>query len=90
MSRIGRIRRKTIGLLRRINGIYATADVVRICFVSKRQVTRWFHTGFLPGYTTPGGKHRITRQQLIIFLKLHELSLGELASYDTEANTALP
>lgn len=59
--------------------VYTTGQVARICKVAPRTVSKWFDSGRLKGYRIPGSQdRRIPRDQLIRFLKEHQMPLGEL------------
>ena len=59
--------------------VFTTGQVAKICKVAPRTVSKWFDTGRLKGYRIPGSQdRRIPREQLIKFLKEHEMPLGEL------------
>ncbi|GJQ27385.1 MAG: hypothetical protein HBSAPP02_24170 [Phycisphaerae bacterium] len=59
--------------------VLTTGDVARICNVAPRTVSKWFDSGQLRGYRIPGSKdRRIPVQQLIRFMKLHNIPLNGL------------
>lgn len=59
--------------------VFTTGQVAKICKVAPRTVSKWFDTGRLRGYRIPGSQdRRIPREQLIRFLKEHEMPLGDL------------
>ena len=59
--------------------VFTTGQVAKICKVAPRTVSKWFDTGRLKGYRIPGSQdRRIPREQLIKFLKDHDMPLGEL------------
>jgi len=53
--------------------VYTTDDVGRICDVSLSTVINWVNTGKLSAYRTPGGHRRITRKNLVEFLKKYKM-----------------
>jgi excisionase family DNA binding protein len=68
---------KTHGVARK--DVYTTGEVARICNVAPRTVSKWFDSGQLRGYRIPGSKdRRIPIQQLIRFMKQHEIPLNGL------------
>lgn len=59
--------------------VFTTGQVAKICKVAPRTVSKWFDSGRLVGYRIPGSQdRRIPREQLIKFLKEHQMPLGEL------------
>jgi excisionase family DNA binding protein len=59
--------------------VFTTGQVAKICKVAPRTVSKWFDSGRLRGYRIPGSQdRRIPREQLIRFLKEHNMPLGEL------------
>lgn len=59
--------------------VFTTGQVAKICKVAPRTVSKWFDSGRLVGYRIPGSQdRRIPREQLIRFLKAHQMPLGEL------------
>jgi excisionase family DNA binding protein len=48
---------------------YTTHDIARYCDVSPSSVVRWIGEGKLKSYETPGGHQRVSRADLIVFLK---------------------
>jgi len=61
--------------------VLTTGDVARICNVAPRTVSKWFDTGQLKGYRIPGSKdRRIPLEELIRFMKLHNMPLKGLAT----------
>src|SRR5471030_3337809 len=54
--------------------VFTTGQVAKICKVAPRTVSKWFDSGRLRGYRIPGSQdRRIPREQLIRFLKEHEI-----------------
>jgi excisionase family DNA binding protein len=47
---------------------YTTHDIARICDVYPSSVVNWIREGKLRSYQTPGGHHRVTREELVAFL----------------------
>lgn len=48
---------------------YTTHDIARFCDVYPSSVIRWINEGKLKSYATPGGHQRVTREDLLKFLK---------------------
>lgn len=51
------------------NVILSTHDVAEYCGVSPRTVLRWVDAGVLPGFLTGGGRRRISRDDLLSFMR---------------------
>ena len=47
---------------------YTSHDIAKFCDVSPSSVVNWIGDGRLRSYSTPGGHHRVTREDLLIFL----------------------
>lgn len=59
--------------------VLTTGDVAKICNVAPRTVSKWFDQGQLKGYRIPGSKdRRIPVNELIRFMKLHNMPIGSL------------
>ena len=59
--------------------VFTTGEVARICNVTIRTVIRWIDSGRLKGYRIPGSRdRRVTRRELVRFLRRHDLPLGPL------------
>lgn len=48
---------------------YTTYAIAKICDVYPSSVINWINDGKLKAYMTPGGHHRVTRDNLLEFLK---------------------
>ena len=53
--------------------IYTTHDVARLLQVSPRSVINWIDQNLLPCYRTPGGHRRIRREDLLVFVRKHQI-----------------
>jgi len=53
--------------------IYTTHEVSRLLQVNPRSVINWIEQSLLPSYRTPGGHRRIRRDDLLAFLKKHQI-----------------
>src|SRR5262245_19366679 len=53
--------------------IYTTHDVSRLLHVNPRSVINWIEQNLLPSYRTPGGHRRIRREDLLAFLRKHQI-----------------
>jgi len=60
---------------------YTTHDIARYCDVFPSSVIRWINDGKLKAYATPGGHQRVTRENLLKFLKEFRIPIpSEVAS----------
>ena len=55
--------------------ILTTYDISKYCEVSFMTVIDWVNQGKLPAYKTPGGHRRIKKDDLVTFLKKHEMPI---------------
>src|SRR5262249_26283086 len=53
--------------------IYTTHEVSRLLHVNPRSVINWIEQNLLPSYRTPGGHRRIRHDDLIAFLRKHQI-----------------
>jgi len=53
--------------------IYTTHEVSRLLHVNPRSVTNWIERNLLPSYRTPGGHRRIRREDLLVFVRKHQM-----------------
>jgi excisionase family DNA binding protein len=53
--------------------IYTTHDVSRLLHVNPRSVINWIEQNLLPSYRTPGGHRRIRHDDLMAFLRKHQI-----------------
>ena len=53
--------------------IYTTHEVARLLHVNPRSVINWIDQNLLPCYRTPGGHRRIRREDLLIFVRKHQI-----------------
>lgn len=53
--------------------IYTTHEVSRLLQVNPRSVINWIEQSLLPSYRTPGGHRRIRREDLLAFLRKHQI-----------------
>lgn len=54
---------------------YTTHDIAEFCDVYPSSVVNWISDGKLKAYSTPGGHHRVTREDLIAFFTKFEIPL---------------
>jgi CheY-like chemotaxis protein len=60
---------------------YTTHDIAKICDVYPSSVINWINSGKLKSYSTPGGHHRMFREDVIVFLESMRMPLPkELAA----------
>jgi excisionase family DNA binding protein len=53
--------------------IYTTHEVARLLHVNPKSVIHWIEQNLLPFYRTPGGHRRIRREDLLIFVRKHQI-----------------
>src|SRR5438094_5924089 len=53
--------------------IYTTHDISRLLQVNPRSVINWIEQNLLPSYRTPGGHRRVRRDDLLAFLRKHQI-----------------
>ncbi len=53
--------------------IYTPHEVSRLLHVNPRSVINWIDQNLLPSYRTPGGHRRIRREDLVAFLRKHQI-----------------
>ena len=56
-----------------IKTIYTTHEVSRLLHVNPRSVINWIDQSLLVSYRTPGGHRRIRREDLLAFLRKHQI-----------------
>ncbi|MBI4676737.1 MAG: response regulator [Elusimicrobia bacterium] len=54
---------------------FTTYEIARFCDVYPSSVIDWIRAGKLRAYATPGGHHRVTREDLLSFLKQFRIPL---------------
>ena len=53
--------------------IYTTHDISRLLQVNPRSVINWIEQNLLPSYRTPGGHRRVRHDDLLAFLRKHQI-----------------
>ncbi|PYR65113.1 MAG: hypothetical protein DMG20_15280, partial [Acidobacteria bacterium] len=53
--------------------VYTTHDISRLLQVNPRSVINWIEQKLLPSYRTPGGHRRVRRDDLLAFLRKHQI-----------------
>src|SRR5262245_51237667 len=53
--------------------IYTTHEISRLLHVNPRSVINWIEQSLLPSYRTPGGHRRIRHDDLLAFLRKHQI-----------------
>jgi excisionase family DNA binding protein len=53
--------------------IYTTHEISRLLHVNPRSVINWIEQSLLPSYRTPGGHRRIRHDDLLVFLRKHQI-----------------
>lgn len=54
---------------------FGTHDIARICHVTPPTVGRWIEEGLLPSFTTGGGHRRVWDDDLVVFLRVHNIPI---------------
>src|SRR5205814_3224122 len=57
--------------------IYTTHEVSRLLHVNPRSVINWIEQSLLSSYRMPGGHRRIRRDDLLAFLRKHQITTPE-------------
>src|SRR5437773_11574317 len=57
----------------REKSIYTTHEVSRLLHVNPRFVINWIEQHLLSSYRTPGGHRRIRREDLLVFIRMHQI-----------------
>src|SRR5260221_14084843 len=53
--------------------IYTTHEISRLLHVNPRSVINWIEQSLLSSYRTPGGHRRVRREDLLAFLRKHQI-----------------
>src|SRR5438876_6141459 len=53
--------------------VYTTHDISQLLQVNPRSVINWIEQKLLPSYRTPGGHRRVRRDDLLAFLRKHQI-----------------
>src|SRR5438034_5419661 len=53
--------------------VYTTHEISRLLQVNPRSVINWIEQNLLPSYRTPGGHRRVRRDDLLAFLRKHQI-----------------
>jgi len=61
----------------KIKAIFTTHEVSRLLHVNPRSVINWIEQSLLASYRTPGGHRRIRRDDLLAFLRKHQILTPE-------------
>lgn len=61
----------------KVKSIYTTHEVSRLLQVNPRSVINWIEQSLLSSYRTPGGHRRIRREDLLAFLRKHQIPTPE-------------
>jgi len=62
--------------------IYTTHEVSRFLHVNPRSVINWIEQNLLPSYRTPGGHRRIRHDDLLAFLRRHQIPTPALLVHE--------
>ena len=63
-----------------MNRDLTTSEVAKLSYVCPRTVTKWCDKGLLKHYRIASGHRRITKQDLLDFLKAHGVPINEVPS----------
>jgi CheY-like chemotaxis protein len=67
-----------------------TLRIARLCQVTPATVAHWIDQGYLKGHRTPTGHRRVESEDLVAFLREHEMPVPpELESGSTETRDAI-
>src|SRR5262245_55861460 len=58
-----------------VKTIYTTHEISRLLQVNPRSVINWIEQDLLPSYRTPGGHRRIRHEDLLAFLRKHQIPM---------------
>ena len=56
-----------------MNRIFTSHEVASLVQVSPSSVLKWIEQGKLRAFRTPGGHRRVAREELLDFLRAHQL-----------------
>ncbi len=56
---------------------FGNTKIAKICHVTPHSVWRWIEEGKLPSFSTGGGHRRVWAQDLVIFLKEHNIPVPQ-------------
>lgn len=56
---------------------FGTYEIAKLCHVTHSTIGHWIEKGLLPTFTTGGGHRRVFAQDLINFLKQHNIPLSD-------------
>ncbi len=56
---------------------FGTHDIADICHVTPATVGHWIEKGLLPTFTTGGGHRRVWSEDLVVFLKEHNIPIPD-------------
>ncbi len=56
--------------------ILTTGDVMKYCHVSRSTVLKWIKSGQLNAYSHPGGQNRLTKGDLLKFLRENRMPIA--------------
>ena len=58
-----------------MNRYWGTQRVARACQVSPATVANWIDQGLLKGHKTPTGRRRVEAEDLVEFLRAHQMAV---------------
>src|SRR3989344_3812773 len=56
---------------------FGTHDIAKICQVTPPTIGRWIEEGKLPSFKTAGGHRRVWDEDLVVFLKEHNIPVPD-------------
>ena len=62
----------------------STTEASKYCHVTRLTVINWAKKGIIPTHKTPGGHRRITKNDMLSFMKEHGMEHGESDLYSPE------
>jgi two-component system, OmpR family, response regulator RpaA len=68
---------------------WGTQRVARVCQVSPATVANWIDQGLLKGHKTPTGRRRVEADDLLAFLRAHEMAVPAELESGKRANTVV-
>ncbi|HYR90460.1 MAG TPA: response regulator [Terriglobia bacterium] len=73
MIKTGSIEAGSMSNESKVKSIYTTHEVSRLLHVNPRSVINWIEQDLLSSYRTPGGHRRIRKEDLLAFLRKHQI-----------------
>lgn len=64
---------------------FSALEVAKLCGVVNQTAINWIHNEDLKAFTTPGGQYRVYAQDLVVFLKSHNIRVPDELRQDLTA-----